>query len=83
MKKFLALIALMLLPAVGCLAQYDDLGAYAATQVGVALLIVAVIIYLVVLGLCIAMFVKQWMMCNDVRKIRRYIEYKLQNPDNK
>ena len=82
MKKFIVIIAL-LLPAVGCLAQYDDLGTYAAAQGGVALIILAAIIYLAVLGLCIAMFVKQWMMCNDVRKIRRYIEYKLQNPDNK
>ena len=85
MKKLIAILAVLLAMPTFAFAITED--EFAETLVrnsgaGVAVLIVVFILYIAILVLAIILYVKIWMMSNDVRKIRRYMEWKMEHQNS-
>lgn len=83
MKKLIAIAALLLGVPVFALAQSDrELAEALAASggVGVAFMIIFGLLYLAILVLAIILYIKIWMMSNDVRKLRKYFVDKIGNP---
>lgn len=83
MKKLIAIAALLLGVPVFALAQSDrELAEALAASggVGVAFMIIFGLLYLAILVLAIILYIKIWMMSNDVRKLRKYFVDKIENP---
>ena len=83
MKKLIAIAALLLGVPVFALAQSDrELAEALAASggVGVAVMIIIGLLYLALLVLGIILYIKIWMMSNDVRKLRKYFVDKIGNP---
>ena len=83
MKKLIAIAALLLGMPVFALAQSDrELAEALAASggVGVAFMIIFGLLYLAILVLAIILYIKIWMMSNDVRKLRKYFVDKIGNP---
>ena len=83
MKKLIAIAALLLGVPVFALAQSDRelYEALAASGgVGAAVMIIIGLLYLAILVLGIILYIKLWMMSNDVRKLRKYFVDKIGNP---
>ena len=86
MKKLIAIAALLLgLPTFAFALTEDEFAESLARNgggVGAAVLVVVFILYLAILVLGIILYVKIWMMTNDVRKMRRYMEWKLEHQNS-
>ncbi len=83
MKKLIAIAALLLGVPVFALAQSDrELAEALAASggVGAAVMIIIGLLYLALLVLAIILYIKIWMMSNDVRKLRKYFVDKIGNP---
>ncbi|MBP5628605.1 MAG: hypothetical protein J6X27_02035 [Bacteroidaceae bacterium] len=83
MKKLIAIAALLLGVPVFALAQSDrELAEALAASggVGAAVMIIIGLLYLALLVLGIILYIKLWMMSNDVRKLRKYFVDKIGNP---
>ena len=83
MKKLIAIAALLLGVPVFALAQSDrELAEALAASggVGAAVMIIIGLLYLALLVLGIILYIKLWMMSNDVRKLRKYFVDKIENP---
>ena len=83
MKKLIAIAALLLGVPVFALAQSDrELAEALAASggVGAAVMIIIGLLYLALLVLGIILYIKLWMMSNDVRELRKYFVDKIDNP---
>ena len=80
MKKLIAIFTAVLLPSLS-FARYDDIsGGLMGAGVGVAIFFL--LVYLAFIVLFIVFLIKMCMMCNDIRKMRRYMEWKLEHQNS-
>lgn len=78
MKKLIALFAAVLLPSLAFARHYDDISdGLLGASVGV--IVFFFLVYLAFIVLFIVFLIKMCMMCNDIRKMRKYMEWKIEN----
>ena len=81
MKKLLVFSAVAMLPLMVS-ASYSDYDYAARGIIGASagIIIFLILLYLAFIVLFIVFLIKMCMMCNDIRKMRKYMEWKLDNP---